>query len=86
MAGDGTQGISSFMTHCGGEKKNAEQQNIQSCFPSVALGVTPLPEMSKGHREAQLKITQHSHSIVERKETLCRGDNSHRTSAGMQWR
>lgn len=29
--------------------------------------------MSKGHREAQLKITQHSHSIVERKETLCTG-------------
>jgi len=66
-------------------EKNAEKQNIQRCFTSAALGVTPLPEMSKGHREALLQTTWHGDGIA-RKETLCRGDNSCRTSAGTHWR
>lgn len=85
MAGDGPQGISSFMMRCGGEKKTLKSRIFRGAFFSAAVGVTALPEMPKGHQKAPLQTARHGDTVAG-KEALCRGDNSHRTSAGTQWR
>lgn len=62
-------------------ERNAEKQNIQRCFFSAAILMTPLPEVSKGHQEANLQTSQHGDTAA-RKETLCRGNNSCKTPRG----